>query len=182
MLEMKKINNILGVIVVFIMFVSCQKETPQRVVEKTVLKANLLAVNYGIGYFEQLKELQKNEYLKYYDDGEEYAATYSQYLHRVTIPDLERSLRDIQKLEVNEDSKELISTSIALFEYCIDFYKKDYAEIAYMYDEGKTQQEINQLFKEFKAKSLEEFKEKNLELDEAAKKYAEKKGVNLKFV
>lgn len=180
---MKRVNNILGVIVVFIMLASCQKETPQKVVEKTVLKANLLMANYGIGYFEQLKELQKNEYLKYYDnDGEEYAATYSQYLHRVTIPNLERSLKDIQKLEVNEDSKELINASVELFEFCIDFYKKDYAEIAYMYDEGKTQQEINQLIKEFKAKSLEEFKEKNLELDEAAKKYAEKKGVNLKFV
>ncbi|RLK06543.1 hypothetical protein [Tenacibaculum discolor] len=179
---MKRVNNILGVIVVFIMFASCQKETPQKVVEKTVLKANLLMANYGIGYFEQLKELQKNEYLKYYDnDGEEYAATYSQYLHKVTIPDLERSLRDIQNLEVNEDSKELINASIELFEFCIDFYKKDYAEMAYMYDEGKSQQEINQLIKEFKAKSLEEFKEKNLELDEAAKKYAEKKGVNLKF-
>lgn len=180
---MKRVNNILGVIVVFIMFTSCQKETPQKVVEKTVLKANLLMANYGIGYFEQLKELQKNEYLKYYDnDGEEYAATYSQYLHKVTIPDLERSLRDIQNLEVNEDSKELINASIELFEFCIDFYKKDYAEIAYMYDEGKSQQEINQLIKEFKAKSLEEFEEKNLELDEAAKKYAEKKAVSLKFV
>ncbi|CAM1362357.1 hypothetical protein TOREUM_20701 [Tenacibaculum litoreum] len=180
---MKRIKNILKIIVVLMLFVSCQKETPQKVVEKTVLKANLLTANYGIGYFEQLKELQKNEYLKYYDnDGEEYAATYSQYLHRVTIPDLERSLRDIQKLEVNEDSKELISTSIELFEYCIDLYKKDYAEIAYMYDEGKTQQEINQLIKEFKAKSLEEFKERNLKLDEAAKIYAEKKGVKLKFV
>ncbi len=180
---MKRVNNILGVIVVFIMFASCQKETPQKVVEKTVLKANLLIANYGIGYFEQLKELQKNEYLKYYDnDGEEYAATYSQYLHKVTIPDLERSLRDIQNLEENEDSKELINASIELFEFCIDFYKKDYAEIAYMYDEGKSQQEINQLIKEFKAKSLEEFEEKNLELDEAAKKYAEKKGVSLKFV
>ncbi|WP_440069508.1 hypothetical protein [Tenacibaculum discolor] len=180
---MKRVNNILGVIVVFIMFASCQKETPQKVVEKTVLKANLLMANYGIGYFEQLKELQKNEYLKYYDnDGEEYAATYSQYLHKVTIPDLERSLRDIQNLEENEDSKELINASIELFEFCIDFYKKDYAEIAYMYDEGKSQQEINQLIKEFKAKSLEEFEEKNLELDEAAKKYAEKKGVSLKFV
>ena len=56
---MKRVNNILGVIVVFIMFASCQKETPQKVVEKTVLKANLLMANYGIGYFEQLKELQK---------------------------------------------------------------------------------------------------------------------------
>ncbi|UTD14867.1 hypothetical protein HER15_04975 [Tenacibaculum mesophilum] len=180
---MKSIKNILGIIVVCILLTGCEKETPEKVVEKTVLKANLLTVNYGIGYFKQLKELQKNEYLKYYDnDGEEYSATYSQYLHKVTIPNLERSLRDIQKLEVNEDSKDLINASIELFEFCIDFYKKDYAEIAYMYDEGKTQQEINQLIKEFKVRSFEEFKEKNLELEEAAKKYAEKKGVNLKFV
>lgn len=180
---MKRVNNILEVIVVCILFMGCQKETPQKVVEKTVLKANLLTANYGTGYFKELKELQKNEYLKYYDnDGEEYAATYFQYLHRVTIPNLERSLRDIQNLEINEDSKELISASIELFEFCIDFYKKDYAEIAYMYDEGKTQQEINMLINEFKARSLEEFKEKKLELDEAAKIYAEKKGVKLKFV
>ncbi len=183
MLEMKRKTNVLGIITLLLLFVSCQKETPQKVIEKTVLKANLLMANYGIGYFEQLKELQKNEYLTYYDsDGEEYAATYSQYLHKVTIPDLEKSLREIQRLAVNEDSKELISTSVALFEFCIDFYKQDYAEIAYMYDEGKTQQEINQLLREFKAKSLEEFKEKNRTLEEAAKIYAEKKGVNLKFV
>lgn len=180
---MKRIKNILGIIIVCTLFVNCQKETPQKVIEKTVLKANLLMANYGKEYFEQLKELQKNEYLKYYDnDGEEYAATYSQYLHKVTIPDLERSLNDIHKLEVNEDSKELISSSIELFEFCIGFYKKDYAEIAYMYDEGKTQQEINQQMKEFKAKNFEEFTEKNLKLDDAAKIYAEKKGVKLKFV
>ncbi|WP_028892974.1 hypothetical protein [Tenacibaculum sp. 47A_GOM-205m] len=180
---MKRVKSVLTIIVVCILFVSCQKETPQKVVEKTVLKTNLLMANYGIGYFEQLKELQKNEYLKYYDnDGEEYAATFSQYLHKVTIPDLERSLRDIQNLEVNEDSKELINASIKLFEFCIGFYKKDYAEIAYMYDEGKTQQEINMIINEFEAKSFQEFKEKNLKLDEAAKVYAEKKGVSLKFV
>jgi len=180
---MKRVKSILTIIVVCILFVSCQKETPQKVVEKTVLKANLLTANYGIGYFEQLKELQKNEYLKYYDnDGEEYSATFSQYLHKVTIPDLEKSLKDVQKLEVNEDSKELINTSIELFEFCIGFYKKDYAEIAYMYDEGKTQQEINMIINEFEAKSFQEFKEKNLKLDEAAKVYAEKKGVSLKFV
>ena len=180
---MKRIKNILGIIVVCTLFASCQKETPKKVVEKTILKANLLMANYGIEYFEQLKELQKNEYLKYYDsDGEEYPATYSQYLHKVTIPDLERSLNDIHKLEVNEDSKELIDTSIELFEFCLDFYKRDYAEIAYMYDEGKTQQEIKQLIKEFKAKNFEEFTEKNLKLDKAAKTYAEKKGVKLKFI
>jgi len=180
---MKKIKNVLTIMVAFVLLVSCQKETPQKVVEKTVLKANLLTANYGIGYFEQLKELQKNEYLKYYDnDGEEYAATFSQYLHKVTIPDLEKSLKDVQKLEVNEDSKELINASIALFEFCIGFYEKDYAEIAYMYDEGKTQQEINMLINEFEAKSFQEFKEKTLKLDEAAKIYAENKGVNLKFV
>ncbi|WP_299000647.1 hypothetical protein [uncultured Tenacibaculum sp.] len=180
---MKKIKNVLTIMVAFVLLVSCQKETPQKVVEKTVLKANLLTANYGIGYFEQLKELQKNEYLKYYDnDGEEYAATFSQYLHKVTIPDLEKSLKDVQKLEINEDSKELINTSIELFEFCIGFYKKDYAEIAYMYDEGKSQQEIYILINEFEAKSFQEFKEKNLKLDEAAKIYAEKKGVKLKFV
>ena len=128
MSKMKKIKSVLTIMVAFVLLVSCKKETPQKVVERTVLKANLLTANYGIGYFEQLKELQKNEYLKYYDnDGEEYAATFSQYLHKVTIPDLEKSLKDVQKLEINEDSKELINASIELFVFCIGFYKKDYA-------------------------------------------------------
>lgn len=51
-----------------------------------------------------------------------------------------------------------------------------------MFFEGKTQQEIYILINEFEAKSFQEFKEKNLKLDEAAKIYAEKKGVKLKFV
>ena len=34
---MKRIKNILKIIVVLMLFVSCQKETPQKVVEKTVL-------------------------------------------------------------------------------------------------------------------------------------------------
>lgn len=178
-----KIKNIFGILLLLTFLTSCKKESPHEIVEKTVLNANLLMASYGSQYFQQLEALERSGNLMYLSkNGEMQPATYSQYLKKVSIPEIENIIAEVEALQVDEDSKPLIDSSLDLFKLCLDFYETDYPKIVLMYDENKPRKKIIDKVRKFEEEHYQVFEEKNAKLDEEAKKYAENNGIKLKFV
>ncbi|MFV0564870.1 MAG: hypothetical protein ACK5NB_03450 [Flavobacteriaceae bacterium] len=175
---MKKIKRITVAFLV-ILLVACQGNTPNQVIDRAVLNANLLYVNYGKTYFEQLENLKRFDQLKYYENNQTHPATYTQYLEKVTIPDIQGKIDKVKKLSVNNDNKKLIEASLHLFESCMDYYKNDYPEITKLYDQEQPKAVIETAISSFEEATLDEFYQLNDALNQEAKPYAEKHGVDL---
>lgn len=58
---------------------------------------------------------------------------------------LERSFEKVRKLHQNDDNRDMVQASLALYEFVLPVYRDDYRRLAKLYDDGAPKQAIAQL-------------------------------------
>lgn len=60
---------------------------------------------------------------------------------------IEENYKKLQGLKETEETKNLLKASLALYEYVLPVYKKEYVQLADMYDKGEPQEKISAMEK-----------------------------------
>lgn len=94
---------------------------------------------------------------------------------------VENVLEDLNDLKKNGDTREMLETSIKLNEYILSVYKNEYRELAALYDDNATPNEINSLTAQIHDKYYPGFDELYNKLIGIGKSYARKHDINVSW-
>ena len=98
---------------------------------------------------------------------------------RDKINAIEESFDKVKDLKETEDTKEILRASIALYEYVLPVFKKDYMQLAESMDKGVPEDQIKSESKAIHAKYLAGYDELYKKLITAGKSYAEKNNIKV---
>lgn len=155
----------------------CTPESPRKIFEKTVLNANMIS-QFGS---KDIKHLL-NETPQIYDTSQKKMVTssYEDYF-KFKISYLEQAEKSIKKIKINDDNKEIVTASLALFAYVIPKEKEGYLKIARLKDQKASETDINNAITVFDEANNENANQKQDTLLAVAKKYAQKHNLDAKF-
>ncbi len=157
---------------------SCEKPTPQNYFDRTVLNCNLMHGFAGKGMERQLKEPS----VKLADSGG--SRTVSMTRKEVVddqIRSLEEAYEKLKHLEETAETREMLQASRSLYEYVLPVYRNEYQQLARLYDGGSGETETDTFHQSIRTNYLAGFQSRMEALTTAAKPYAERHGINVKW-
>lgn len=92
---------------------------------------------------------------------------------------VEKTLAKLKTLKITEDSKEILQTSIALYEYVLPVYKNEYIELAEFYDQNAGKEKVNAQVELIRDKYHPRFEELYTKLLGAGKSYAQRHNIEV---
>ena len=175
-----KIRIILLVCTILLLH-SCDKKTPVNYFDTAVLNVNTVS-GFGSQELELLvsgKEL-KNLMGKVDD---KFVVQHNAELHVRSwkILDIENKIKSIKELEPTEDTKEMLSRSLELFNFVLEKYKTEYVSIAKLIDAGAPKSEIESKISDFDNKELIKFNAMYEGVIEVGLPYAKANGIEVTY-
>jgi hypothetical protein len=95
---------------------------------------------------------------------------------------LEENYEKVKAIGRNDDNKEMLAASIALYEFTLPVYKKDYYELAALYDEHAPAEKIEAAEKNITDKYAAKFEVLYNDVVKKGTTYAEKNGIEVRTV
>ena len=171
-------NQIISFITICIVFASCGKPSPEKYFTTTVLNSNLLFGFAGEGMQRQLESPSAR--LINASTGET-APEKRETVIEQKIALLEDSYRKVKNLPDWKESRKIQDAAVALYEYVLPVYKKEYKKLAGLYDNSASPAEISGLEKEIYDHHAANFEALYTTLIDAGKEYAEKHNINVRW-
>jgi len=157
---------------------SCDTATPQTYFDVAVLNCNLM---HGFAGRALASELESPS-VKLSDAGN--GATVPMKRKEIIdgkIQSLESYLERVKRLKQTDDTREMLDASVALYEYVLPVYKKEYEELAKLYDDGAAREKIDAMLSSIETKYRAGFATRFDRLTAAGKPYAERHHINVKW-
>ena len=95
------------------------------------------------------------------------------------IKTVETNFEKVKNLSVTDETKEMLTASIAMYEYILPVYKNEYQQLALLYDNGAAPEKIEAAEKNIHDKYAEKFLLLHNEVLTAGKGYATKNGIRV---
>jgi hypothetical protein len=176
---MKKIAASFAAIVSFCsIMTACNTATPENYFDRAVLNSNML-----VGFANRGLERELDQPSAKMVDGD---INHTEPMKRKEIIDgkiqyLEEQLGKIKNLKVTDDTKEMLETSIHLHEYILPVYKNEYQQLAKLYDDGASKEQIQSLTQSIHDKYYPGFDELYNKLIAIGKVYAAKHDIKVNW-
>lgn len=94
---------------------------------------------------------------------------------------IESNYARLNKLKENDDNRDMIKASRAIYDYVLPVYKKEYMELARLYDEEAPKAAIGAYTQSIQEKYYPGFIALHEKLTAAGKPFAEKHGLNVNW-
>ncbi|WP_343673908.1 hypothetical protein [Chitinophaga sp.] len=146
---------------------ACTNPTPENYFDTAVLNTNIIN-DFGSDALTKMLIAQNVKYNGKLPNGPNAATK----LIDGKVQYIEKELVKIKDLKETEETKTMLQTSVALFEYVLPVYKNEYKALAKMSDDGGTQEDVLSLGKEIDEKYGERFDSLFDVLTAEGKKYA----------
>lgn len=163
--------------VFFFVLFSCQSATPEKYFDVTVLNTNMLT---GFGTEGLYRELEQPSVKLNQATGKTESMKRSEVIAD-KIAWAEESLKKIKALHPTDETKDMLQTSTALYEYVMPVYKTDYTQLAKLYDDGAPKIQIEAKAKEIYEKHYPHFEEQYQKLIALGKPYAAKHNIKVEW-
>ena len=157
-------------------FAACNSTTSKEYFEQAVLNSNMLN---GFADERGLPELEYGS-AKLQKDGSTATMPRKEILEEKT-KSLQEALDKIKGLDQTADTKEMILTSIELYEYVLPVYKTEYAQLAKAYDENASKETIKSETQVIHDKYYTHYNELYGKLISIGKVYAEKHSIKVNW-
>lgn len=159
-------------------FFSCNMSTPENYFDQAVLNTNMLVGFANNGFERQLEQPS----VKLVEGTKDQTAP----MKRKEIIDnqihfVDESLAKIKSLKETADTREMLKASIAVYEYVVPVYKNEYTQLAKLYDENASKDQIASLSKSINDKYAAGFEQRLNALINIAKPYAARHNINVKW-
>ena len=158
-----------------LLFIACSKVTPEKYFNTAVLNSNLLSGFANNGMLRQLESPS----LKL---GEDHGTVQMKRIEVINdkIKFIEENFEKVKDLKETEDTKEILRASIALYEFVLPVYKKDYVQLAESFDKGAPEDQIKSESAAIH-KYISKYDELYKKLISAGKSYAEKNNIKVNW-
>lgn len=173
---MRKI--IIPVIVVCSVLIACNTTSPDKTFGVASLNCNML---YGFASTYELKRDLGTPQEKLVDEKTMKMAPVTRaetVKNKLTL--VEENYEKVKSLSSTDDSKEMINASIALYEFVLPVYKKEYAELAALYDGNAAADKIEAATKNITDKYAAKFEELYNTVVKTGMAYADKHGIKVR--
>lgn len=160
----------------YIFFVACNTVTPEKYFSQVVLNSNMMMGFAGDGMQRQLEQPS----VKMIDgDVNKSAPMKRKEMVEDKIKFLEEALGKVKDLKETEDTKAILQASLALHEFVLPVYKNEYLQLAKLYDEGATKEQIQSFSQSIHDKYFNRFEALYNQLIAAGKPYAAKHNIKV---
>ncbi|WPQ65927.1 hypothetical protein SIO70_13785 [Chitinophaga sancti] len=146
---------------------ACSNPTPENYFDTAVLNTNIIN-DFGSDALTKMLIAQNVKYNGTLPNGPNAATK----MIDGKVQYIEKTLGKVKDLKETDETKRMLRTSEALFEYVLPVYKNEYKALAKMSDDGGTQEDVLSLGKEIDAKYGERFDSLFDVLTAEGKKYA----------
>ncbi|MEO6723588.1 MAG: hypothetical protein ABIN67_24690 [Ferruginibacter sp.] len=174
---MKYLFNIFLLCLACFTFKSCNTATPENYFDQAVLNTNMLVGFAGSG---MARELESPSVKMEEGTGKAVPMKRKEVVND-RIKYLEESLGKIKDLKETPDTKEMLQSSLALYEYVLPVYKKEYVQLAALYDEGADKEKIQSQLQGINDKYYSKFNELMDKLINTGKSYAERHSIKVNW-
>lgn len=164
------------VLVTCCLLFSCSSPGPEEYFSQASLNANLLYGFAGRGMQQQLASPSE----KLVDEKTLATAPMKRAeVLQTKLDAVEAAYKKIKALESNDEAKEMLNASRALFEFVLPVYRKEYRELADMYDNNAGADKISAMETSISEQYEPKFLELYNALGTAGKAYAAKHGIKV---
>jgi hypothetical protein len=101
---------------------------------------------------------------------------------KTKLETVEANFEKVKAIGSNEETKEMLNASLALYEFVIPVYKNEYTQLAKLYDEGAPAEQIAALEKTIQEKYGARFEELYNAVGTTGKAYAAKHNIPVREV
>jgi hypothetical protein len=122
-----------------LLLISCNTATPEKYFDLAVLNMNMI-----VGFAEASEVRQLDSPPATMDAAGNTISMPRKDVISSKLKYIEESLAKLQALTETPETKEMLQTSTALYEYVIPVYKNEYTELAALYDAAASKTEINE--------------------------------------
>jgi hypothetical protein len=160
------------------MLFACNTATPEKYFDEAVLNSNMMMGFAGEGMQRQLEQPS----VKLVEGTTNQTAP----MKRREVVDnkikfLDESFAKIKQLKETEDTKSMLQASVALYEYVLPVYKTDYLQLAKLYDDNASKEQIASFSKTIHDKYFTGFEERFNTLINTGKPYAARHQINVNW-
>lgn len=173
----KIILSIAALCICALYFISCGTADPKKYFDIAVLNTNVLSGFADNGILRQLESPSVKLDPK---SGQTLPMKSTEVLNS-KIEFVETNLDKLKDLKLTDETKDMVETSISLFEYVLKAYKTDYTQLAGMYDNNSPEAQINILSDSIHEKYYPRYTELYKKLIEIGKVYAEKNSIKVNW-
>lgn len=164
------------VLIISCLLFSCSSPGPEEYFSQASLNANLLYGFAGRGMQQQLASPSE----KLVDEKTLATAPMKRAeVLQVKLDAVEAAYKKIKALKTNAEAKEMLNASRTLFEFVLPVYRKEYRELAAMYDNNAGADKISAMETSISEKYEPKFLELYNALGTAGKAYAAKHGIKV---
>lgn len=157
---------------------ACNTATPEDYFDTAVLNVNMLAGFSGDGLQRELESPSVKLV--------EGSTTQTEPMKRKEIIDnkiqfIESSLQKVRELKQTDDTKEMLQSSIALYEYVLPVYKNEYTQLAKLYDEDESPEQVEAYVHYIYDRYSRKYDELYNDLISKGKSYAQKNNIKVNW-
>ncbi|MEO8664238.1 MAG: hypothetical protein ABI462_01985 [Ignavibacteria bacterium] len=174
---MTKNGAIRSIFLCFILLTACNTVTPEKYFDVAVLNVNLINNFAGNGLF---RELESPSVKLSEKTGDAEPMQRSEII-QMKISTIETNFEKVKNLKETPDTKEMLAASLALYNYVIPVYKKEYVQLAELFDRNAGNEEIQSVSNSIHDKYYSHFSELYDKLVSAGKIYAEKNAIKVNW-
>jgi hypothetical protein len=157
---------------------SCNNATPENYFDEAVLNVNLITPCSGQGAINTFA----HPLVKLVPGTKDQTTPMTRKeIIEDQIQRVEGNLTKIKALPDSEETREMVQTSVKLHDFVLPVYKTEYRELAKLYDEGGSQQELLSKAQEIDTKYLAGYQTLFHRLVELGKAYATKHNIKVEW-
>jgi len=156
---------------------ACNKPAPERCFGIAVLNSNML-VGFANGGIE--RELESPS-MKMGKTKDEFSPMKRSEVINTKIQFAEENYEKLKDFEQTDDSKDIIQNSIALHDLILPFYKNEYTQLAKLYDEDASKEDIKKQVQAIHDKYSSKFEELYNKLIGSGKLFAKKHDIKVNW-
>jgi hypothetical protein len=175
---MKKITSLLLLSLGYCLFVACNTATPENYFEAAVLNSNMIVGFANDGLTRQLESPSVK--LVEGTKGQTTPMKRTEIMGD-KIEYLESAFEKVKQLKETEDTKDMLQASVALYEFVLPVYKKEYVELAKLYDDNVSEETIDSFTQSVHDKYALKFDELYNKLIAMGKIYASKHNIKVNW-
>lgn len=173
-----KHSFLLLVIGIFTLALTSCNPSPEKCFDIAVLNSNMLVGFAGEGVF---RELDQPSAILLEGTKDQTRPMKRKEVIDQKIIFLDEHFKKIKGLSETEDTKEMVQASRALYEYVLPVYKSDYQQLAKLYDDGASKEEVQSYTMAIYNKHNRNFEQLYNKLIEVGKLYAAKHKINVNW-
>lgn len=161
----------------FLLITGCNTASPEKYFDRAVLNSNMLVGFANDGMFRELESpsMKMNE-----STGQPIAMKRSEVMS-TKIKFLEDDFSKLKDLKETSDTREMLQTSLSLYEYILPVYKTEYVQLATLFDAGASKEQIQSQAQAIHDKYYKHFNEIYDKLISIGKSYAQRHAIKVNW-